>query len=90
MPVPRGRRNKGVGGNRLDPRLVRELVNVNTVKVDIDGLDQRMFGLDDVAVLLKRLAKLVAIPGLDGNDDGLRRRALSKRFANGAIHLAVR
>jgi hypothetical protein len=59
------------------------------VQVDGERVDQRMFGRDDVAVLLKRTANGVAISRLDADDDRLRRNARFHTVADRAIGFVV-
>src|SRR5262249_30880771 len=66
-----------------------ELGDVLAMKLDGQRLDERMLGLDAVAVLLKGFANRRPVAFLDRDDDGLGAQPAAKPGAHGAVDLRV-
>ena len=79
-----------IDGQRLDPRMLRQLGHVGRVDVSGERIDQGMLGQDSVAVLFKCQAEVGAVPGPDRHDHALGGGALTQCLAESPVDLRAR
>ena len=69
--------------------MIRQFGDVAAVEFNGEGVEQRVIGLDAIAVLLERGAHLGAVARSDGNDDLLGSSARTQRIPHAAIDARV-